>query len=63
MRKSACLPLLLLASASLAACHTDPFSIKPEVPNVQLPEKPEPSEGTAGDQQDPAEAEKVPDSF
>lgn len=28
-----CLPVL-------AGCHTDPFSMKPEVPGVQIPERP-----------------------
>jgi hypothetical protein len=32
------LPLILLAG--LAACHTDPFSVKPEVRGVKIPEKP-----------------------
>lgn len=38
----------------LAACHTDPFSMKPEV-NVTLPEKPAPA-GETGDEapSDPA---------
>lgn len=30
--------LLVLGLSGLGACHTDPFSIKPEV-NVTLPEK------------------------
>jgi hypothetical protein len=35
------LPLLL----ALGACHTDPFSVKPEVPGVRIPDKPaEPAE-------------------
>ncbi len=31
------LPLALLAG--LAACNTDPFGVKPEVPGVRIPEK------------------------
>lgn len=31
--------LMFLGALTLGACHTDPFSIKPEV-NVTLPEKP-----------------------
>ena len=33
------LPLALLAG--LAACKTDPFGVKPEVPGVRIPEKPQ----------------------
>ena len=49
---------LVLGLALLGACHTDPFSIKPEV-NVTLPEKPaEPApdevpDGEAGGSQTP----------
>ncbi|HRK66281.1 MAG TPA: hypothetical protein PKY73_01905 [Hyphomonas sp.] len=31
------LPLALLAT--LAACHTDPFGLKPEVRGVEIPER------------------------
>ncbi|MFN4024644.1 MAG: hypothetical protein ACK4MQ_07420 [Hyphomonas sp.] len=34
------LPLLLLTAA--AACHTDPFSMKPEVRGLSLPDHSEP---------------------
>jgi hypothetical protein len=30
-------PLVLLVA--LTACHTDPFSVKPEVPGVEAPDK------------------------
>ncbi len=43
-----CLPLLLLMP--LAACLTDPFGMKPEVPGVEVPAKPAP----------PASPEKEP---
>lgn len=36
------LPVLLIAAIS--ACHTDPFSIKPEVPGVQIPDRGEPDD-------------------
>lgn len=32
------LPLAMLAT--LSACHTDPFGLKPEVRGVEIPEKP-----------------------
>lgn len=35
-------PLILLGA--LGACHTDPFSMKPEVPGVKIPEKAAPAE-------------------
>ncbi len=38
LRTAAVLGLLL----GLAACHTDPFSIKPEVRGVTIPPKPAP---------------------
>lgn len=45
------LPLVLLAT--LSACHTDPFGLKPEVRGVEIPEKPaEPA---------PAEPEGAPE--
>ena len=48
------LPLALLAT--LSACHTDPFGLKPEVRGVEIPEKPaEPAEAPA--EEDAAEAE------
>jgi hypothetical protein len=38
------LPLALLST--LTACNTDPFGMKPEVPGVEIPQKPaaEPAE-------------------
>lgn len=36
------LPVFLIAAIS--ACHTDPFSIKPEVPAVQIPDRGEPDD-------------------
>ncbi|MEQ9505522.1 MAG: hypothetical protein RLO80_04575 [Hyphomonas sp.] len=42
------LPLLL----ALGACHTDPFGVKPEVPGVEIPDKPaEPAEDETPDAQ------------
>lgn len=35
--------ILLLGTTSLSACHTDPFSMKPDVRGVRLPEKPAPA--------------------
>lgn len=32
------LPLALICA--LAACNTDPFGVKPEVPGVEIPKKP-----------------------
>ncbi len=34
--------LALALLGGLAACHTDPFSVKPEVRGVTIPEKPAP---------------------
>lgn len=43
-----CLPVL-------AGCHTDPFSMKPEVPGVQIPERPAPEAPAETDEDaDPA---------
>lgn len=39
------LPLVLLAG--LAACHNDPFSVKPEVRGVKIPDKPAESQAEA----------------
>lgn len=47
------LPLLLLSG--VAACHTDPFSMKPEVRGLSLPDRPEPP--PAPEEEEPAEAE------
>ena len=41
-------PLLLIAA--LAACHNDPFSMKPEVPGVKIPPKSAPVETPAPDE-------------
>lgn len=48
------LPIALIAS--LGACHTDPFGLKPEVPGVEIPKKPaEPAASEAEDaSEDPA---------
>lgn len=40
MPRSARLVLPLILLAGLGACHTDPFSVKPEVRGVKIPEKP-----------------------
>jgi hypothetical protein len=48
------LPLLLLTG--LAACHTDPFGVKPEVRGVEIPDKP--AEPAAEDKTEPAPAPK-----
>jgi hypothetical protein len=46
-RLSRCLaPLALLVA--LAACHTDPFSVKPEVPGVEVPDKTPDASDSAG---------------
>lgn len=48
MSRAARLLLPLALIAGLAACNTDPFGVKPEVPGVRLPEKP-----SAPDQAEP----------
>lgn len=45
------LPLALLAG--LAACNTDPFGVKPEVPGVRIPEKPQTPEKAAPEAKPP----------
>jgi hypothetical protein len=50
------LPLLLLSA--LGACHNDPFSIKPEVRGVKIPEKAAPADAEATDE----DAEPAPDA-
>ena len=43
-------PLALALILALGACHTDPFSVKPEVPGVEIPKKPaEPAEAPAAE--------------
>ncbi|MBA3070522.1 MAG: hypothetical protein FP825_18845 [Hyphomonas sp.] len=42
-------PLILLGA--LGACHTDPFSMKPEVPGVKIPEKAAPVETEAQEEE------------
>jgi hypothetical protein len=46
------LPLLLLVP--LSGCLTDPFGMKPEVPGVEIPEKPAPAEPAAGSEEAPS---------
>lgn len=44
------LALALILILALGACHTDPFSVKPEVPGVEIPKKPaEPAEAPAAE--------------
>jgi hypothetical protein len=50
------LPLLLLSA--LGACHNDPFSIKPEVRGVKIPEKTAPADADTPDE----DAAPAPDS-
>ena len=52
MPRAARLILPLLLMVPLSGCLTDPFSMKPEVPGVELPAKPAPAEQTAGSEQD-----------
>ncbi|MEZ5998533.1 MAG: hypothetical protein R3B98_07565 [Hyphomonas sp.] len=47
----------LAALGTLAACHTDPFGLKPEV-NVTVPDKPAPTEAPADE---PAPADEAAD--
>ncbi len=54
MRRPARLLLALLLPAALAACHNDPFSVKPEVRGVKIPEKAAPAEAPA-EEEDEAE--------
>lgn len=44
---------LAAAALTLAACHTDPFSVKPEVRGVTVPDKAPPAE-TEGKETAPA---------
>ena len=46
MSRAARLLLALALIAGLAACNTDPFGVKPEVPGVRIPEKPPAPEKT-----------------
>jgi hypothetical protein len=46
------LPLLLLVA--LSGCLTDPFGMKPEVPGVEIPAKPDPAEPAASPEKDPS---------
>lgn len=47
--------LLLPLALALGACHTDPFSVKPEVPGVEIPKKPaEPAEPAPAEDDAPA---------
>lgn len=48
------LPLLLLTG--LAACHTDPFSMKPEVRGITIPDRADPP--PEPEDEIPAEAEE-----
>jgi hypothetical protein len=48
--------LLILGLSGLAACHTDPFSIKPEV-NVTLPEKAPADTAAPDDEESPETSE------
>ncbi len=43
MRKPARLLLPLILLSGVAACHTDPFSVKPEVRGVTIPDRSEPA--------------------
>ncbi|MEZ5947509.1 MAG: hypothetical protein R3C13_05585 [Hyphomonas sp.] len=56
MKPSPKMMAALAALGTLAACHTDPFSMKPEV-NVRLPDKPATTEAPADDAAVPADAE------
>lgn len=56
MSKTARLLLPLLLLSGVAACHTDPFSMKPEVRGVTLPDRSEPPPEPESDA--PAEAEE-----
>jgi len=51
MPRAARLVLPLAWLSALAACHTDPFGLKPEVPGVEIPERPAEAE--------PAETEEA----
>ena len=46
MSRAARLLLALALIAGLAACNTDPFGVKPEVPGVRIPEQPPAPEKT-----------------
>lgn len=55
MRKPARLMLPLILLSGVAACHTDPFSVKPEVRGVTIPDRSEPA--PEPDDEPPAETE------
>jgi len=46
------LPLALISV--LAACNTDPFGVKPEVPGVEIPQKPAAEPAPPDDSAEPA---------
>jgi hypothetical protein len=46
------LPLALISV--LAACNTDPFGVKPEVPGVEIPPKPAAEPDPTGESAEPA---------
>ena len=46
------LPLALISV--LAACNTDPFGVKPEVPGVEIPQKPAADPAPAEEAAEPA---------
>lgn len=50
MARSARLILPLFLLSVLGACHNDPFSIKPEVPGVKIPEKTAPADADTPDE-------------
>lgn len=60
MRRPARLLLALLLPAALGACHNDPFSVKPEVPGVEIPKQPAPAEVPGEDEDEAAGAESRP---
>lgn len=63
MRKPAILAALLALPFLLSGCHNDPFSVKPEVPGVRIPERPAPAPEAAEDAEIQPASETRPESF
>ena len=60
MQKPARLLLPLILLSGVAACHTDPFSVKPEVRGVTIPDRSGAGEERPGeDQAEPVEDQKT----
>lgn len=54
MPRAARLLLPLLLVSALTACNTDAFGMKPEVPGVEIPQKPAAEPASADEAAEPA---------